>query len=165
MRRASLELFRRLPVPVRRWIIRLISPNFTAGAVVVFRRDDGAVLLVKQRHTGAWALPGGLLQRGEDAATAAVREVAEEVGVRLDRARLGPPVAVLDHERRSIDLVFFAPADSHPQVRVGDPIEVTKIGWYDVTALPALTESTVAIMNGAGLTTMTAAKEGGSARS
>jgi len=37
-------------------------------------------------HSGQWALPGGRLDPGEDAVTAALREMDEEIGVRLQTA-------------------------------------------------------------------------------
>jgi len=37
-------------------------------------------------HTGQWALPGGRLDPGETPATAALRELSEEVGLELDPA-------------------------------------------------------------------------------
>lgn len=37
-------------------------------------------------HSGQWALPGGRLDPGEDAVTAALREMDEEIGVRLEAA-------------------------------------------------------------------------------
>jgi hypothetical protein len=36
------------------------------------------------RHAGQWALPGGRLDAGETALDAALREVDEEIGLRLD---------------------------------------------------------------------------------
>ncbi len=59
-----------------------------------FRRHTGwtteAALLLTQRatqlrrHAGQWALPGGRVDPGETAEQAALREVAEEVNLRLD---------------------------------------------------------------------------------
>ncbi len=66
------------PVPVLR----------VAAYVVVVR--DGAVLLA--RYTGSdpprWSLPGGGLDHGEDPRDAAVREVEEETGYRVELRQL-----------------------------------------------------------------------------
>ncbi|MFE4000504.1 NUDIX domain-containing protein [Nocardioides sp. YIM B13467] len=61
-------------------------------AAVVFRDRDGRMLTVRKNGTAKFMLPGGKLEPGESAAEAAVREVAEELGVRLrveDLALLG----------------------------------------------------------------------------
>ena len=52
-----------------------------AGALIHHR---GRVLLVKRRHPpnrGRWALPGGLVELGEDVEDAVLREVKEELGI------------------------------------------------------------------------------------
>ena len=56
--------------------------EFSAGGVVV-RRLRGSWHLAAIRPAGktVWALPKGLVGRGEDPAATAVREVAEETGV------------------------------------------------------------------------------------
>ena len=57
--------------------------EFSAGGVVV-RRLRGRWHLAAIRpggKTNVWALPKGLVARGEDAAATALREVAEETGV------------------------------------------------------------------------------------
>jgi 8-oxo-dGTP pyrophosphatase MutT (NUDIX family) len=57
--------------------------EFSAGGVVV-RRLSGAWKLAAIRPAGkknVWALPKGLIGRGEDAATTALREVTEETGI------------------------------------------------------------------------------------
>ena len=58
--------------------------------------DRGACFLLCRRasrlnaHAGQWALPGGRLDPGEDALTAALREVDEELGIELgDDALVG----------------------------------------------------------------------------
>lgn len=57
----------------------------TAGGVVISKK--GRVLLVNQRGR-SWSLPKGHIEAGEDALTAAIREIEEESGVsRLDLVR------------------------------------------------------------------------------
>ncbi|WP_319641297.1 (deoxy)nucleoside triphosphate pyrophosphohydrolase [Novosphingobium sp. JCM 18896] len=54
----------------------------------------GRILLQQRRrgseHGGLWEFPGGKVEPGESPQTAAVREIEEELGLRLDVARLEP---------------------------------------------------------------------------
>lgn len=52
--------------------------------------DEAAVILTRRpatmrRHASQWALPGGRLEPGEEPEEAALREMAEEVGLQLSR--------------------------------------------------------------------------------
>ncbi len=72
------------------------EPKTRRTARVLVFDDDGALLLMKQ-HWGRrvrpprWLTVGGGIDPGEDAATAAVRELYEETGLRVES--LGEPVA------------------------------------------------------------------------
>ncbi|MCX5210231.1 NUDIX hydrolase [Kitasatospora sp. NBC_00240] len=61
------------------------------AAGVLFFDPDGLVLLVKPKYKDGWEVPGGHLLPGESPSAAAVREVAEELGV---TTRLGPLLVV-----------------------------------------------------------------------
>lgn len=55
-----------------------------AVATVLFLPDDSVVLLRRAQRDqafGRWILPGGHVDRGEETASAALREVAEETGL------------------------------------------------------------------------------------
>lgn len=58
-----------------------LNPALAADAAV--RRGD-SVLLIQRKHPpmkGAWALPGGFVDQGEDPLHAAIRELKEETGL------------------------------------------------------------------------------------
>jgi 8-oxo-dGTP pyrophosphatase MutT (NUDIX family) len=59
----------------------LIVPVAYGAAGAIFNAH-GKVLLVRHRYMVGWQLPGGGVGRGEAAATAVVRELSEEVGLR-----------------------------------------------------------------------------------
>jgi 8-oxo-dGTP diphosphatase len=149
MKRLGMRVFRRLPRPLRRVIIRSFTPSYTVGAVLALQRADGTLLLVEQRHTPGWALPGGLLRRGERPADGLIREVAEEVGVVLDPAVLPLPVAVLAPRVRRVDVVYsMSEAGVLMPKRGEDKDEVIGVGWFALDALPDLNDATLDILRG-----------------
>lgn len=141
--RGLLRLYRRLPTKGRRLVVRTMAPSFTVGAMCIIERPDGAVLLVRQAYRSRWGVPGGLLQRGEDAADAARREIREEVN--LDVELIGEPAAVVDPEPQRVDMVFRArpaPGVDLDAVRPSSP-EITEVRWFPATDLPELQPETV----------------------
>lgn len=67
-------------------------PAPTSAALLVMRRTAGAAEFLlahpggpfwKAKDLGAWSLPKGLIEAGEDSAAAALREFQEEVGIPL----------------------------------------------------------------------------------
>jgi 8-oxo-dGTP pyrophosphatase MutT (NUDIX family) len=152
MRRAAMRVFRRLPRPVRRAIIRSFTPSYTVGAVLALQRSDGTLLLVEQRHSLGWALPGGLLRRGELPSDGLAREVEEEVGITLDPAALPSPRAVLAPRVRRVDIVYqSADGDVWAPRRGNDHDEVLGVGWFALDALPEVSDPTIDILRGVGL--------------
>lgn len=138
----SLRFYRRLPVHLRRRVVRTIAPGFTVGSMCVIERNDGALLLVQLSYRNRWGVPGGLLKRGEDPAAAARREVVEEVG--LEVVLLGEPAVVVEAEPRRVDLIYRArvapghdPAEASPR----SP-EIVTAAWFPADDLPELQHET-----------------------
>ena len=65
------------------------SSDVLAAGAVVFRPGKEVLLIHRPRYDD-WSFPKGKLDPGEHLAAAAVREVAEETGLRV---RLGPPLS------------------------------------------------------------------------
>ncbi|CAN5670243.1 CoA pyrophosphatase [soil metagenome] len=76
------------PAPVDDWNAGRPIPDFNLDGRMVDASGGAAFLLCRRAsrlssHAAQWALPGGRLDPGETAVEAALRELDEEVGVRL----------------------------------------------------------------------------------
>lgn len=145
--------FYRLPIPVRRRLVRLGTAKYIVGAVVLVGDEDGnRMLLLRQPPGRAWSLPAGLLKRGEPPAVGAARELHEETGVRVDPEALTPaqPNAVVHNRGRWVDVVF--------RTRVADTVtltpdgaEVIEVAWHPLAELPPLTTATARLLRHYGI--------------
>ena len=117
------------------------APLWLSGVTAVVVRD-AEVLLVRRSDNAAWTPVTGIIDPGEEPATAAVREVDEETGVRARPDRLvwvhvtGPVVYANGDETQYLDLVFRLSWLS------GEPVpldgENTEASWFALDAMPEL---------------------------
>ena len=111
---------------------------------VAVRWHEGRLLLVRRCDSGLWELPGGRVDVGESAVDAAVREVAEEAGVRVLVTGLAglftDPAHVVrspsGEVRQPFALIFRARAvGGSPR---GDLHETSDAAWTTLAELPRL---------------------------
>ncbi len=146
VQKVLLQVWRRIPRAVRRWIVRIASPSYTVGAACVIERGDGAVLLVQLVYRQHWGLPGGLIKRHEEVAHCARREVAEEVG--LDVELVSEPAVVVDSRPQRVDVVFRArlAAGSEPDDARPCSAEIREVRWFPPGELPQLQHETASAL-------------------
>jgi 8-oxo-dGTP pyrophosphatase MutT (NUDIX family) len=111
--------------------------------VAVFVVHEGRVLLHWHRKLGMWLPPGGHNERDELPDEAALREVLEETGIRVelvgerrddiaDPVQLHRPAGVqlegIGPGHQHIDLIYFARPAGPTEIRQG--FSEDKVGWY-----------------------------------
>jgi 8-oxo-dGTP pyrophosphatase MutT (NUDIX family) len=121
-------------------ILEQAGRHFTVAVFVVW---EGTVLLHFHRKLGMWLPPGGHIERDELPDDAAVREVLEETGVKVelvgerredieDPVQLHRPAGVqlenIGQGHQHIDLIYFARPSGSTQIR--DDFSEEEVGWY-----------------------------------
>ncbi|GAB2696121.1 NUDIX domain-containing protein [Kitasatospora kifunensis] len=114
----------------------------TADAVVV--TADGRNLLLIERDwppfEGAWALPGGHVDRGETSRAAAARELLEETGILLATNELAQ-IGVWDQPGRDprgryVTVAYLAVVPAGTPIIAGDDARAAR--WWPINSLPPL---------------------------
>jgi 8-oxo-dGTP diphosphatase len=118
----------------------LVAPS----VFVAVRWHYGTLLLVRRCDSGLWELPGGRVDVGESAVQAAVRETAEEAGVRVEVTEIAGLFTDPWHVVRSADgevrqqfAVLFR-ARCLGGVPRGDHKETSDAAWVPVADLAGL---------------------------
>jgi ADP-ribose pyrophosphatase YjhB (NUDIX family) len=135
------------PVPIPAFIETLRTKIghdllWLSGVSGVVVDETGRLLLTRRADSGRWAVPSGIVEPGEQPATALAREIAEETGVIVEVERL---VSVMSLEPKVcpngdlvqfLDLTFACRYVSG-QARVCDD-ENLDVGWFEHAALPEM---------------------------
>ncbi|MEV5944600.1 NUDIX hydrolase [Streptomyces sp. NPDC051994] len=103
------------------------EPKPVVSMAIIAR--DGAVLMIRRRQKEGellWAFPGGAVEEGETPEQAAVREVAEEVGLAVEsRKVLGRRV----HPKTGREMVYTACTAVDGEPTVLDEEEIAEVAW------------------------------------
>ena len=116
-------------------------PAVTADCVVITKEKEPKVLLIQRGHEpfkGCWAFPGGFMNMDETTEQCAVRELAEETGLKVaDIQQIGAYSKVdRDPRGRTVTVAYLAVIDKPEAVKGLD--DAAKAQWFPISALPKL---------------------------
>jgi len=122
-----------------------ISCPHCGGVVTVYRNPipttdiiitiDNAIVLIKRRNPPeGWALPGGFIDYGEAAETAAMREALEETSLKIEDLKLFGVYSdpKRDPRHHTLTVVFTARAEGQPEAAD----DASDIGLFSRDKLP-----------------------------
>lgn len=124
--------------PVRKlmvWAILIVVPRHRMGVEVVLFNEQRQILLLKHvfHPEIPWGIPGGWLDRHEDPAEGALRELREETGL---TAVLGPVILIKREKQQShLGLAYLA-YDAQGSITLSN--EIIEAAWTDLDKLPML---------------------------
>jgi 8-oxo-dGTP pyrophosphatase MutT (NUDIX family) len=110
----------------------------TLGVRALVHDDAGRIALVRHTYAENWYLPGGGVKKGESFEAAALREVAEEIGLTgctIER------ILGLYHSRREYKddhiVLFVVHAPGTRDIARHDRMEIAEADWFALDALPS----------------------------
>ena len=127
------SIFRHLPGPVRRRVVRLGQKRFTVTAGAFVFDEAGRILLLEHefRADSRWGLPGGFLDKAEQPEAGLRRELREEVSLEVDDVEI---YFVRTLKRPSqVEMYFACKAVS---AATPSSFEIRKAQWFDTNDLP-----------------------------
>lgn len=108
-----------------------------AGTSIVPVMPDGRIVLIRRRDTDKWALPGGVIDWGEEIRTTVKRELAEETGLQLvNIRRLVGVYSKPLRDPRFHSVCVMVEADVDGAFDVQDTLEITDIRAFNREDIP-----------------------------
>lgn len=131
------EQFGRLrPVcPACRWVY-FPDPKVAAVAVVIHQEQVLLTRRINEPFRGAWTLPGGFVDAGEDPKCAVERECLEETGLTVRVLRLLDVIAGQEHPRGAHILIVYQAELVSGTPQAGD--DTDQVGFFQLDQLPQL---------------------------
>lgn len=109
--------------------------RLTLGVRIVVHDAEGRILLVRHTYAPGWLFPGGGVERGETAAQAARRELAEEAGI-IAAGPMSLFGLYANEENFPGDHVALLVLESFEQQDRKTSLEIAEMGFFSPQELP-----------------------------
>jgi ADP-ribose pyrophosphatase YjhB (NUDIX family) len=107
------------------------------GTSVIPVMPDGTIVLIRRSDNGKWALPGGMVNWGEDIATTVCRELEEETGLEVAQVRrLVGVYSAPERDGRVHSICVVVEVSAVGTMQIKDPLEVLDIRAFPPDAIP-----------------------------
>ena len=109
------------------------DPKVAATSVI---ERSGQILLIRRGNQpgyGLWSMPGGYVDRGEVVEQAAIREVWEETGLKIEIEHL---IGLFSEQGHPVMVAAFATREVGGLLAAGD--EALEVGFFPINRLPEM---------------------------
>lgn len=118
-------------------VLGIIFRHPITGTSIIPILPDGRIVLIRRRDNGRWALPGGIVDWGEDIPNTVRRELMEETGLELVKIRrLVGVYSAPDRDPRIHSICIVVEAEVQGTMQVQDTLEVMEIEAFPPNSLP-----------------------------
>ncbi|MBH8561945.1 NUDIX hydrolase [Nostoc sp. CENA67] len=118
-------------------VLGIIFRHPITGTSIIPILPDGQIVLIRRRDDGCWALPGGMVDWGEDISKTVRRELMEETGLELiEIRRLVGVYSAPDRDPRIHSICVVVEAKVQGMMVVEDTLEVMEIRAFPAESLP-----------------------------
>ena len=118
-------------------LIGLIFRHPVTGTNIIPVLGDGRIVLARRHDTGLWALPGGMVEWGEEITATVRRELLEETGLELVRiSRLVGVYSKPDRDPRVHSICVVVEAEVQGEIKIQDKQEITEVEAFALQDLP-----------------------------
>jgi len=118
-------------------VLGIIFRHPIPGTSIIPILPDGRIVLIRRRDDGRWALPGGMVDWGEDVESTVRRELMEETGLELvNIRRLVGVYSAPDRDPRIHSICIVVEAQVQGIMEIQDTLEVMEIQAFPLNSLP-----------------------------
>lgn len=113
-----------------------LTRSMTMGVRIIAINDKNEVFLVKHTYIEGWHLPGGGIERGENAYEAAIKELKEEAGLLTNEESLELVSIHANFKSFKGDHVILFKTDKWQEIEVNNAHEIAQSGFFSIHKLP-----------------------------